>query len=164
MFMDVGELSDHFTNQFRNSLSLDISKCFTKSSLKIFAVEKDGGIDIQVVVDINVKEGEKAKGGIIEINTDVCGTRAKYYVEKLEIKKRRSYILERDKNKMKVKELKEVINSIRSRDDGREISLAFDEEVIDDIEIGWINCSDGILILINPNKTEVKKLDETISN
>lgn len=86
LFMDVGEISGHFTNQFRNSLGLDISKCFTKSSLKNFAVEKDGGIDIQVVVGINVKEGEKAKGGILEVNTDVCGTRAKYYVEKLEIK------------------------------------------------------------------------------
>ena len=83
--MDGGELFD-LTTRFRNSLGLDISKSFTKSSLKNFAVEKDGGIDIHVVVDINVKEGEKAKGGILEVNTDVCGTRAKYYVEKLEIK------------------------------------------------------------------------------
>ncbi len=91
LFMGVGELSDHFINQFRRSLSLDISKCFTNGSLRDFAVEKDGGIDIHVVVDINVKDGEKAKGGIVEINTDVCGTRAKYYVEKLEIKTAKLY-------------------------------------------------------------------------
>lgn len=55
---------------------------------------------------------------------------------------------------MKVKELKETINSIRSREDDREIALAFDGEVIDDMDIGWIDCADGILILITTNKEE----------
>ena len=59
---------------------------------------------------------------------------------------------------MKVKELKEVIHSTQSRDDGQEIYFAFDREN------GRINRSNGILILISLNKEEVKKLDESISN
>lgn len=55
---------------------------------------------------------------------------------------------------MTVKELKDIVNSIPSREDNRPLSLCGDllsdhEHTIDDFCFEWIDCSDAILLCIN---------------
>lgn len=55
---------------------------------------------------------------------------------------------------MTVKELKDIVNSISSRDDDRNVAFAGDlliehDNPIEKAELSWIDCSDAVLILLN---------------
>lgn len=57
---------------------------------------------------------------------------------------------------MTVKDFKNSINDIRSRDDNKTILFcgsALNEESYDDLDISWIDCSDAIVICINKSPT-----------
>ena len=54
---------------------------------------------------------------------------------------------------MILKELKDAINSIPTKEDNRNVSFAGSlidgNNCIDEIEVSWIDCSDAMLILLN---------------
>ena len=58
---------------------------------------------------------------------------------------------------MTVKEFKAIVNSISPREDNRDVSFCGNlmrthGETLDSIEVSWIDCSDGILVVLNESK------------